>query len=280
MNDRQMELIQAGIKLFARKGYYHTSIQEIATEAGVSKGSFYLYFDSKEVFIAKAFQYFYNMVTERLEAVEKEQLSPREVLEAQITILIDFVNNYKDFFKMHIGDNITIGEDMNRLIHDVREYNYNWMKKRILAIYGEAQRKLLLDTIIQFDGLLSAYFKWIVFYDVEVEKNRAGTFIIARLDDLVHGMKIKAEKPLADRVRSDTENPLAKLKMKLNHLELGKEKKEQLKKVVAALEEETEKPSYNPVVIQGLLAHFAAIAEVKEECEQLAEMWNVDLISI
>src|SRR5690625_4970932 len=88
MNDKQMQLIQAGIKLFAGKGYYHTSIQEIATEAGVSKGSFYIYFQSKEEFIAKAFQYFYNQLTERLGRVKNENLPPRKVLAKQITVLM------------------------------------------------------------------------------------------------------------------------------------------------------------------------------------------------
>ncbi|WP_425574658.1 TetR/AcrR family transcriptional regulator, partial [Streptomyces rhizosphaericus] len=38
MNEKKLKLIENGMKLFAKKGYYHTSIQEIASESGVSKG--------------------------------------------------------------------------------------------------------------------------------------------------------------------------------------------------------------------------------------------------
>jgi len=279
MNDKQMQLIQAGIKLFAGKGYYHTSIQEIATEAGVSKGSFYIYFQSKEEFIAKAFQYFYKQLTERLEGVKNENLPPRKILEKQITVLMGFIDNYKDFFSMHVRENISIGEDINKLIHEVKEYNFNWMKEIILSIYGNEQKSLLLDTIIQFDGLLNGYFKWIVVNNIEVDKTRAGAFIVARLDDIVHGMNTNAEKPLAYEVYQDKEEPLAILRNKLNQLMISDKKRKQLQEVVAALEEETRKQTYNPVIIQGLLAHFSQVEEVHEECKQLAETWNVELLS-
>lgn len=280
MNDKQMQLIQAGIKLFARKGYYHTSIQEIAAEAGVSKGSFYIYFQSKEEFIAKAFQYFYKQLTERMERVKQESLPPRKILAKQITVLMDFVDSYKDFFRMHVRENISIGEDINRLIHEIKEYNFNWMEEMILSIYGEKQQgNLLLDTIIQFDGLLNAYFKWVVFNDVEVDKTRAGTFIISRLDDVVYGMNRKAEEPLAHAARQEMEKPLANLLNKLDQLTISDNKRKQLQEAVAALETETNKETYNPVIIQGLLAHFSQMEELKEECKQLAKIWDVELLS-
>lgn len=45
---RKDELVAAGIKLFAQKGYHRTKISEIVQEAGVAQGTFYLYFDSKK----------------------------------------------------------------------------------------------------------------------------------------------------------------------------------------------------------------------------------------
>ncbi|MFA1822481.1 TetR/AcrR family transcriptional regulator [Virgibacillus oceani] len=283
MNDKQMQLIQAGLKLFADKGYYHTSIQEIATEAGVSKGSFYIYFQSKEAFIVKAFQYFYKQLTEKLDKVKSEKLPPRKVLEKQITVFMDFVNSYKDFFSMHVRENITIGEDINKLIHEAKEYNFNWMKEMILSIYGDTQKDLLMDTIILFDGLLNGYAKWIVVNSMEVDKTRAGEFIMARLDDVVHGMKEKEEKPLTKMNTCgnapEKEAPLTVLCNKLDQLNMSESNRKQLQEVVAALKAETRNKEHNPVIIQGLLAHFSQVEEVKEECRQLADAWNVKLLS-
>lgn len=46
---KKMELIiNTAMELFAKDGYYSTSISKIAKEAGISKGLMYNYFDSKE----------------------------------------------------------------------------------------------------------------------------------------------------------------------------------------------------------------------------------------
>jgi len=44
---RRQELAQVALKLWAERGYDKTSVAEIAREAGVAKGTFYLYFETK-----------------------------------------------------------------------------------------------------------------------------------------------------------------------------------------------------------------------------------------
>jgi TetR/AcrR family transcriptional regulator len=45
---RPGELLQAALDLFVEKGYAGTSVEEVARRAGVSKGTLFLYFSSKE----------------------------------------------------------------------------------------------------------------------------------------------------------------------------------------------------------------------------------------
>lgn len=45
---RRDELVDVAARVFAAKGYGHTSIQEIADEVGILKGSLYHYIDTKE----------------------------------------------------------------------------------------------------------------------------------------------------------------------------------------------------------------------------------------
>jgi TetR/AcrR family transcriptional regulator len=45
---RPSELVAAALALFVEKGYAATSVEEIARRAGVSKGTLFLYFESKE----------------------------------------------------------------------------------------------------------------------------------------------------------------------------------------------------------------------------------------
>jgi AcrR family transcriptional regulator len=40
--------MEAGIAVFAEKGYQRTKVSDVARRAGVAQGTFYLYFDSKK----------------------------------------------------------------------------------------------------------------------------------------------------------------------------------------------------------------------------------------
>jgi len=48
---RRAELSEVALKLWAERGFDQTSVARIAREAGVSKGTFYLYFESKQALL-------------------------------------------------------------------------------------------------------------------------------------------------------------------------------------------------------------------------------------
>src|ERR1700761_228 len=48
LKKRQREIIDAAAKIFHRKGYSETTVQDIADAVGILKGSLYYYIDSKE----------------------------------------------------------------------------------------------------------------------------------------------------------------------------------------------------------------------------------------
>lgn len=50
---RKKQIMEAGKKLFARKGFYGANVEDIRQSIGIGKGTFYLYFKNKEdLFIA------------------------------------------------------------------------------------------------------------------------------------------------------------------------------------------------------------------------------------
>src|SRR6266508_2670598 len=50
---RLKRIMSAAVACFARQGYYGTTMEEIAAEAGIAKGAAYVYFPSKEaIFVA------------------------------------------------------------------------------------------------------------------------------------------------------------------------------------------------------------------------------------
>jgi AcrR family transcriptional regulator len=65
---RQQEVISAAAKLFQEKGYEATSIQDIADELGILKGSLYYYIDTKEDLLFAIIQEVHETALEGLEA--------------------------------------------------------------------------------------------------------------------------------------------------------------------------------------------------------------------
>ena len=53
---RRAELAEVALKLWAERGFDQTSVAEIAAEAGLSKGTFYLYFESKDALLEDVFR--------------------------------------------------------------------------------------------------------------------------------------------------------------------------------------------------------------------------------
>lgn len=53
---RQSDILDAAVRVFARKGFAASRIEDVAAEAGIAKGSVYLYFDSRDALLAGAFE--------------------------------------------------------------------------------------------------------------------------------------------------------------------------------------------------------------------------------
>jgi len=65
---RPGELLDAALDLFVEKGFAATRVEEVAAHAGVSKGTLFLYFPSKEELFKAVVRE--NMVRHQTEGVE------------------------------------------------------------------------------------------------------------------------------------------------------------------------------------------------------------------
>ncbi|MGI9551957.1 MAG: TetR/AcrR family transcriptional regulator [Aurantibacter sp.] len=74
-------LLEKGMELLWSKGYNATSVNDIVMSAGVPKGSFYFYFDSKEDFVIKAIDmYFQEQFAPIREILQDKTVSPKRRL--------------------------------------------------------------------------------------------------------------------------------------------------------------------------------------------------------
>jgi len=55
--EKKSRIVEAAARVFARRGFFGTVMSEIATEAGMGKGTLYQYFDSKEELFFAVFEW-------------------------------------------------------------------------------------------------------------------------------------------------------------------------------------------------------------------------------
>jgi len=84
---RRDQITAAALACFARSGYHATTMADVAAQAGVSKGTPYLYFDSKEALFIALHQQWDCGLGDRVNAAvaalpESGRRSPRRVLRA------------------------------------------------------------------------------------------------------------------------------------------------------------------------------------------------------
>lgn len=71
--DKYHRIIQAATKVFARKGFFHAKVSDIAKEARVADGTIYLYFENKDDILISLFEEQMKAVLENMMAqVSKE----------------------------------------------------------------------------------------------------------------------------------------------------------------------------------------------------------------
>ncbi|RLJ71610.1 TetR family transcriptional regulator [Hydrogenivirga caldilitoris] len=81
-------IILTAKKLFVEKGYFNTSMRDIAKEAGVSTGALYHHFESKEEIAGEIYRETVEKIKERLEKALREGEGAREKIKGVIRELL------------------------------------------------------------------------------------------------------------------------------------------------------------------------------------------------
>ena len=67
-NNKYHLILEAAVKVFARQGFYQSTVAQIAREAGVADGTIYLYFKNKDDILVQFFSYRTKQVFDRFRA--------------------------------------------------------------------------------------------------------------------------------------------------------------------------------------------------------------------
>jgi AcrR family transcriptional regulator len=88
---RRGQLIRESARLFREKGYEATSVRDIAAATGLQSGSWVYHFKTKQDILAAVMEEGLQRALERIEAIGRDQLPPREQFRALLRAHLDTI---------------------------------------------------------------------------------------------------------------------------------------------------------------------------------------------
>jgi AcrR family transcriptional regulator len=150
--NRDGEILEAAVSIFAQKGYAAASLQDVADAVGLMKGSLYHYIDSKESLLFRIFEGAHTQANEIIESIEELNLGPGEKLREFTRRLSIFYVGNRDRANIYFTEwrHLT-GEDAKTVADRQREF-----RVYVRTLISEAQDAGL--TRKHLDVRIAAYF--------------------------------------------------------------------------------------------------------------------------
>ena len=135
--DKRRLILDAAIRVFARRGFHSCRVSDVADEAGVAYGLVYHYFDSKEEILDTLFTERWALMLKAIESIDaKPGLSAREKLHRVASFIIDSYRHEPELMKVIIVEVTRAANSFGRAhLDEIRE-----AYARIAAIVDQARR--------------------------------------------------------------------------------------------------------------------------------------------
>lgn len=98
------------MRVVARKGMASVTVQDIADEAGVAKGTVYIYFESRDEILSEAMDGATEKLIEKLATACRDCETIREVLEQRVRTQLQYFEENREFFRMYLAMSEPFGE--------------------------------------------------------------------------------------------------------------------------------------------------------------------------
>ena len=120
--DKRRLILDAGVRVFARRGFHHCRVSDVADEAGVAYGLVYHYFDSKEEILNTLFLERWQVMLDAIAEIDSRDLPAREKLHGVAGFIIDSYRHDPDLMKVIIVEVTRAANSFGRLhLEKIRE---------------------------------------------------------------------------------------------------------------------------------------------------------------
>ncbi|WP_334077854.1 TetR/AcrR family transcriptional regulator [Paenibacillus sanfengchensis] len=205
MSVTKQDIIRSASKMFKEKGFQATSIQEIAQDCSIAKGSVYKYFPSKEDLMCAVFDECQTAYFDQAEFLKQTETGTlKERLVNQIVFRFQYFIEYRSIMVDFIDLPITQYANFRLLRNHVRARMMEWHKYWLLEVYGESIEPFLWDLIFIYRAILKDYLQRIIYEVNLLSIEDTAWFIIDKVDALVKHMSESGSKGLLGRSAFET----------------------------------------------------------------------------
>jgi len=99
-NSKKEQIRKAALTVFARRGFHTTTVADIAEEAGIAKGTVYLYYASKEDILIATFRRYIDKMLDLGDSLVDSALSVPDILATFVTKQIDLFREEPDLISV------------------------------------------------------------------------------------------------------------------------------------------------------------------------------------
>ena len=292
MNNRKKHVMDQALELFIKNGFQSTSIQEIIETSGISKGTFYNYFSSKNTLLIAIFNDIYaNLENQRKKLLIGKDKTDVSIFIKQIEMLIKTNSQYKvvPLFEeiLFINDVELKGFMEKRRIQEL-----NWIYHRLIDILGPDKEAYLLDCSIMLIGILHNH---ITFYSIsktdEINITQIVQYSVNRVMDMIKVLTETNEVLLnpsylfewtsddkeEDNFRKKLQCMLEKLKFSIRNISRSRENIPQLDEMIDFIYKELNGEYPRQYIIQSVwytLRNLLIGTDYKELIHNIEEIMN------
>lgn len=117
---RKNGIISAALTLFSEKGFYITTIPDIAEKVGMSVGNFYNYFTSKEILAKELIIYISEYLGENIQKINESDLSTEKKIYEIVSMYFNMATEKPEmieyFLRVYLSNREIFGDDCEGMI--------------------------------------------------------------------------------------------------------------------------------------------------------------------
>lgn len=186
MNDRKQQVITKAHELFIEKGFQATSILDILEYSGISKGTFYNYFSSKNELLIAIFTSLNKRIDqERNELLLGQDPSDIKIFIHQLELQMEFNRRNK---LLTLFEEVFVSNDpaLKQFLKRTQIMHIRWIFNRFVDIFGKSNQPYLLDCAIMFTGMLhhNIHFHFLA-YEMDGNMNQVIHYTVERMQKMV-----------------------------------------------------------------------------------------------